>query len=133
MLDLDPLQALDQQERIYSELDHLSALASSRVSMHSDHAPSLMERVPMPEWGASAVVANRHPPGLPSTDFWLRFGRVLGVDLSDLDESGREDLALQAARLARHIGVPEFLATCSQLVRQTDRLSHSASRGNGHV
>ncbi|MBV6749602.1 FHA domain-containing protein [Pseudomonas chlororaphis] len=133
LLDLDPLRALDQQERIYSELDHLSAAASGRVPMHSDHAPGLMERVPLPEWGTSTVIANRHPPGQPSADFWQRFGRVLGVDLIDLDEQAREDLALQAARLARHVSATDFLASCSQLVRQTDRLSHSASRGNEHV
>ncbi|NWB46553.1 FHA domain-containing protein [Pseudomonas gingeri] len=133
LLDLDPLRALDQQERIYSELDHLSAVASGRVSMYSDHAPGLMERVPLPEWGTSTVIADRHPRGQPSVDFWQRFGRVLGVDLADLDEQSREDLALQAARLARHVSATEFLASCSQLARQTDRLSHSANRGNEHV
>ncbi|NWB83414.1 FHA domain-containing protein [Pseudomonas gingeri] len=133
LLDLDPLRALDQQERIYSELDHLSAAASARVSMHSDHAPGLMERVPLPEWGTSTVIASRHLPGPPSADFWQRFGRVLGVDLSDLDEHSREDLALQAARLARHVSATDFLASCSQLARQTDRLSRSASQGSEHV
>jgi len=133
LLDLDPLRALDQQERIYSELDQLSAVANDPTAMYSDHAPGIRERVPLPEWNTSTVIAGGHRPGPPLADFWPRFGRALGVDLTDFNEQDREDLALQAARLARHLRATEFLAASSQIARLTGSFSHSASRRDEHV
>jgi type VI secretion system protein ImpI len=65
--------------------------------------------------------------------FWKRFGAALGVDLDNLDEQAREDLAVQAAGLLRHsvAGLQQSLRTRSELKNEL-RLSlttpQSASR-----
>ncbi|MBA1236094.1 type VI secretion system-associated FHA domain protein TagH [Stutzerimonas nitrititolerans] len=121
-LDLDPLIAMDQQERVYAQTDDLDlALGAprqqtpqrdyARIDMESLSLPELVEPRVMPE-PAPAVV----PEQLPLA-FWERFGEVLGIDLDGMDEAAREALAIDAARLLRQSvsSLQQSLRTRSEL------------------
>ncbi|MFN3582084.1 MAG: type VI secretion system-associated FHA domain protein TagH, partial [Pseudomonas sp.] len=109
-LDLDPLNALDQQEEMYAAGDELAmfgAPAAPEPMQSADYAPINTENLIVPELVAAEpepapepqrpVLRPQQPP--PPEHFWSAFGEALGVDLQDLSEEQRQSLALKAARL----------------------------------
>ena len=104
-LDLDPLNALDQQERLYNETDELAmpGLASTRQAQQ-DYARIDMESLAVPELvtppETPAPAPASEPQRLPPR-FWDQFASELGVDLAQLDEQERQALALRVARLLK--------------------------------
>ncbi|MGA4639484.1 type VI secretion system-associated FHA domain protein TagH [Stutzerimonas stutzeri] len=121
-LDLDPLVAMDQQERIYAEVDDLdlTLVAPQRQAQQRDYARIDTESLPLPELVMPLTAAEpkrepepeRLPPG-----FWERFGEALGIDLGGMDEDQRQALALNAARLLKQsvAGLQQSLRTRSEL------------------
>jgi len=121
-LDLDPLVAMDQQERIYAEVDDLdlTLVAPQRQAQQRDYARIDTESLPLPELVMPPVATEpkrepepeRLPPG-----FWERFGEALGIDLGGMDEDQRQALALNAARLLKQsvAGLQQSLRTRSEL------------------
>lgn len=123
-LDLDPINALEQQERIYSEFDELAGFDTKarHTVQRADYARIDMESLPIPELVPEPVVTapKATPVAAPerqSEAFWLRFGSALGVDLTGLDEAAREALALKAAHLLKVSigGLQQSLRTRSEL------------------
>ncbi|TLX54795.1 type VI secretion system-associated FHA domain protein TagH [Stutzerimonas nosocomialis] len=137
-LDLDPLTALDQQERVYAEVDDLTAvLAPSRVqAQQRDYAQIDEENLQVPELvmprPAAQPKAAPEPERLPP-DFWTRFGEALGVDLDELDEEARQALALKAASLLRQSvgGLQQALRTRGELKNEM-RLSLTTVQSAGN-
>ena len=135
-LDLDPLNALDQQERVYSEIDELispsTTLSDSR--QRADYARIDMESLIVPELiNAPAEPAPAPPPEAvehQSEGFWELFGAALGVDLKELDHDARETLALNAARLLKQSmgGLQQSLRTRSELKNEL-RLAQTTVQG----
>jgi type VI secretion system protein ImpI len=137
-LDLDPLTALDQQERVYAEVDDLTAvLAPPRaLTQQRDYAQIDEENLQVPELvmpraATQAKVApepERLPPG-----FWTRFGEALGVDLNNLDEETRQALALKAAGLLKQSvgGLQQALRTRGELKNEM-RLSLTTVQSAGN-
>ena len=121
-LDLDPLVAMDQQERIYAEVDDLdlTLVAPQRQAQQRDYARIDTESLPLPELVMPPTAAEpkrepepeRLPPG-----FWERFGEALGIDLGGMDEDQRQALALNAAHLLKQsvAGLQQSLRTRSEL------------------
>lgn len=121
-LDLDPLVAMDQQERIYAEVDDLdlTLVAPQRQAQQRDYARIDTESLPLPElvMPAAATAPRREPePEHLPPSFWERFGEALGIELDDLDEDQRQALALNAARLLKQSvgGLQQSLRTRSEL------------------
>ncbi|MCQ4326864.1 type VI secretion system-associated FHA domain protein TagH [Stutzerimonas stutzeri] len=121
-LDLDPLVAMDQQERVYAEVDDLDLAlgAPQRQAQQRDYARIDMESLPLPELVIPQAAPEPRPEAQPERlpqGFWERFGDALGVDLDDLDEEQRQVLALHAARLLRQsvAGLQQSLRTRSEL------------------
>lgn len=121
-LDLDPLTALEQQERVYAEVDDLTAIIRPhRVqAQQRDYAQIDEENLQVPELvmptPAPHPKRTPEPVRLPPT-FWEKFGDALGVKLDDLDDDGREALALHAAKLLKQsVGsLQQSLRTRSEL------------------
>jgi len=134
-LDLDPLNALDQQERVYSEIDELTALNAPRQEprQRADYARIDMESLLVPE-----LVTQPEAPAAPepkvverqSEGFWEHFGAALGVDLKGLDHDSREALAINAARLLKQSigGLQQSLRTRSELKNEL-RLALTTAQG----
>lgn len=130
-LDLDPIAALQQRPRGYSQLDEFAGLvqAPEEEQARTQYARIDMESLLLPELVAEAtpepVVAPRpQPRAMPipvaeplAEGFWQRFGDALGVKLDDLDAEAREALAVQAARLLKQsvAGLQQSLRTRSEL------------------
>ena len=106
-LDLDPLSALDQQERVYSEIDEMISPSTvpedtrqradyARIDMESLMVPELVDAPAEPAPAPAAKAVERQSDG-----FWEKFAGALGVDLNGLDHDAREALALNAARLLK--------------------------------
>jgi type VI secretion system protein ImpI len=103
--DPDPLKTLDQQERAYCGIDELinPGAAPTIGSSCPDHGRVDTESLLLPE----LVEAPGEPElSLPpdttapvSANFWKCFGVALGMDLDNLDNEGREALAINVARL----------------------------------
>jgi type VI secretion system protein ImpI len=134
-LDLDPLNALDQQERVYSEIDELTALNTPRQEprQRADYARIDMESLLVPELVAqpeAPVVVEPAPVERQSEGFWEHFGAALGVDLKGLDHDSREALALNAARLLKQSigGLQQSLRTRSELKNEL-RLALTTAQG----
>lgn len=121
-LDLDPLTAIDQQERVYAEVDELAAILrpSNVQTQQRDYAQIDEENLMVPQLVAPPIQPQPNPRPepvrLPPT-FWEQFGDALGVKLNDLDDDAREAIALQAARLLKHsVGcLQQALRTRSEL------------------
>lgn len=136
-LDLDPLLALEQQERVYAEVDDLSALIQPPKvqAQQRDYAQIDEENLPLPELvvpqPAPAPRRNPEPERLPPS-FWEHFGEALGISLDDLAEEEREALALNAARLLRQsVGsLQQALRTRSELKNEL-RLALTTVQGAG--
>ncbi|AZD11361.1 Uncharacterized protein ImpI/VasC [Pseudomonas chlororaphis] len=134
-LDLDPLNALDQQERVYSEIDELTALNTPRQEprQRADYARIDMESLLVPELVAqpeAPVAVEPAPVERQSEGFWEHFGAALGVDLKGLDHDAREALALNAARLLKQSigGLQQSLRTRSELKNEL-RLALTTAQG----
>lgn len=124
-IELDPLNALDQQEHSGAELDELSALdvPHQEPGQRADYARIDRECLLVPE-----LVAPPEPQALPepkapacqSEAFWARFGAVLGVDLQALDNDQREALAVNVAGLFKQSmgGLQQSLRTRSELKKR---------------
>ncbi|WPN32689.1 type VI secretion system-associated FHA domain protein TagH [Pseudomonas sp. P5_109] len=134
-LDLDPLKALDQQERVYSEIEEL--LSSSHIiqdtRQRADYARIDMESLMVPELVEAPVAAE--PVAAPVVErqadgFWEQFGGALGVDLNKLDHDAKEALALNAARLLKQSigGLQQSLRTRSELKNEL-RLAQTLVQG----
>lgn len=134
-LDLDPLNALDQQERVYSEIDELISPGTviqdtrqradyARIDMESLMVPELVEAPVAPEPVAPKVVERQ------ADGFWEQFGAALGVDLKGLDHDAKEALALNAARLLKQSigGLQQSLRTRSELKNEL-RLAQTLVQG----
>jgi type VI secretion system protein ImpI len=135
-LDLDPLNALEQQERVYSEIDELLApnTAPEDSRQRADYARIDMESLMVPELIAAPVEPAPAPAPKAverqSEGFWDHFGAALGVDLKGLDHDAREALALNAARLLRQSigGLQQSLRTRSELKNEL-RLAQTTVQG----
>ncbi|MDA7086913.1 type VI secretion system-associated FHA domain protein TagH [Pseudomonas sp. SA3-5] len=121
-LDLDPLTALEQQERVYAEVDDLTAILRPHnvQAQQRDYAQLDEENLQVPElvMPTPAPQPKRAPePVRLPLSFWEKFGEALGVKLDDLDDDGREALALHAARLLKQsVGsLQQSLRTRSEL------------------
>lgn len=137
-LDLDPLTALDQQERVYAEVDDLTAvLAPSRAqAQQRDYAQIDEENLQVPELvmpkPSAQPKAAREPERL-LPGFWTRFGEALGVDLEGLDEDARQALAFKAAGLLKQSlgGLQQALRTRGELKNEM-RLSLTTVQSAGN-
>lgn len=135
-LDLDPLQALDQQERLYSHFDELLSPCNTveGTRQPADYARIDMESLMVPELIDAPQAPAPAPPKVlerQSESFWEHFGEALGVDLKGLDHDGKEALALNAARLLKQSigGLQQSLRTRSELKNEL-RLAQSTVQGS---
>ncbi|WP_373186389.1 type VI secretion system-associated FHA domain protein TagH [Halopseudomonas sp.] len=109
-LDLDPLNALDQQEQLYAEsaeLDLLNEHDSGETSQAQDHARIDMVNLTVPELVEAPSPDPQPRPTAPPASapmaegFWAQFSEALGIPLDDMDEGQRQAVALRSARLLR--------------------------------
>lgn len=129
-LDLDPIAALEQRPRGYSQLDEFAGLVQApeeeqartqyaRIDMESLLVPELIaEAAPEPVIPPKPQPRPAVQPAEPLAEgFWQRFGEALGVKVDDLDAEAREALAVQAARLLKQsvAGLQQSLRTRSEL------------------
>lgn len=129
-LDLDPIAALEQRPRGYSQLDEFAGLVQApeeeqartqyaRIDMESLLVPELVQDVePEPVIAPRPQPRPAAQPAEPLAEgFWQRFGEALGVKVDDLDAEAREALAVQAARLLKQsvAGLQQSLRTRSEL------------------
>ncbi|VVP52694.1 type VI secretion system-associated FHA domain protein TagH [Pseudomonas fluorescens] len=135
-LDLDPFRALDQQERVYSEIEQLISPSTTieDTRQRADYARIDMESLLVPE--LIRAPADPAPAPAPkaverqSEGFWKHFGAALGVDLRGLDHDACEALALNAARLLKYSvgGLQQSLRTRSELKNEL-RLAQTTVQG----
>ena len=122
-LGLDPVQALDREQRrgdSSAELDALDTSAPAPIQVlfqgrvDRDHlvVPTWAEPVkevlsPEPVTAASGA----------SQAFWAQFAQALGMPMDTLDTPGREGLAIKVAGLLRQTveGLQQNLRTCHEL------------------
>lgn len=140
-LDLDPLNALDQQEQShgYEPSDELAALDVPELSdaQQHDYARVETENLLVPELVAPSA-AQASKPAAPAPEpmseaFWQRFSEALGVPLNDLDEPARQALALQAGKLLRQSvsSLQQSLRTRSELKNEM-RLALTTVQSTGN-
>ena len=135
--DLDPLNALDQQERVYSEIDELISPRAApedtrqradyaRIDMESLMVPELIHAPVEPEPAPAPKAVERQSDG-----FWEKFSGALGVDVKGLDHDAEEALALNAARLLKQSvgGLQQSLRTRSELKNEL-RLAQTTVQGS---
>lgn len=134
-LDLDPLNALDQQERVYSEIEELISphTVIQSTSQRADYARIDMESLMVPELVEAPLAAEPVAPKVIERQcegFWEHFGAALGVDLKGLDHDAKEALALNAARLLKQSvgGLQQSLRTRSELKNEL-RLAQTLVQG----
>ncbi|HSX71889.1 MAG TPA: type VI secretion system-associated FHA domain protein TagH [Pseudomonas sp.] len=130
-LDLDPIAALEQRPRGYSQADEFAGLIQTpeEEQARTQYARIDMESLLVPELVAEAApepVITPRPQPRPqplapaepvAEGFWQCFGEALGVKLDDLDAEAREALAVQAARLLKQsvAGLQQSLRTRGEL------------------
>lgn len=103
-LELDPLRALERRDpHGLDEFDGLDPFAPdttrsdyARVDLDSLGIPTLVREATPTPVEQPAPAPQRQAPG-----FWKSFSDALGLDLSALDATAREALALEVARLLR--------------------------------
>lgn len=135
-LDLDPLTALDQQERVYSEIEALisPSAATGHGPQRADYARIDMESLVVPE----LVDVPNEPTPVPvpapvervSDAFWDKFAAALSVDMEGLDQGAKEALAIVAAGLLKQsiTGLQQSLRTRSELKNEL-RLAQTIAQG----
>jgi type VI secretion system protein ImpI len=137
-LDLDPLTALDQQERVYAEVDDLTAVLAppTAQAQQRDYAQIDEENLQIPELvmpkPADQAKVAAEPERLPP-QFWTRFGEALGLDLTDVDEEARQAMAIKAASLLKQSvgGLQQALRTRGELKNEM-RLSLTTVQSAGN-
>lgn len=122
-LGLDPLEALDREQRRGESSPTLDALNTSAHASDQPlyHATVDRDHVVVPEWaepvreGAPAAPVAA-APSAPET-FWSQFGEALGMGLDTFDMSAREALAIKVAGLFRQTveGLQQSLRTRDEL------------------
>lgn len=134
-LDLDPLNALDQQERVYSDLEELisTRFVDQSTRQRADYARIDTESLMVPELVEAAVAPEPMQQNVverQTTGFWEQFGDALGVDLTPLDHDAKEALALNAARLLKQSisGLQQSLRIRSELKNEL-RLAQTLVQG----
>jgi type VI secretion system protein ImpI len=133
-LDLDPLKILEQQERVYSQIEELISPNTTiedarqradcaRIDIENLLVPELVKATVEP--APAAKVVERQSEG-----FWERFGTTLGVDVNGLDHDAREALALSAAHLLKQSvgGLQQSLHTRNELKNEL-RLARTTLQG----
>lgn len=122
-LALDPIQALDVEQQRQTTSQDLEALADGgdtsgpwaddRVT-NRDHLALPRRAVPAQE---AVSIRSDAMPAAGSDVFWEQFATALGISLETLDATGREVLAIRAARLLRMEveGLQQSLRTCEEL------------------
>lgn len=122
-LALDPIQALDVEQQRQTTSQDLEALADAgdtsgpwaddRVT-NRDHLALPRRAVPAQE---AVSIRSDAMPAAGSDVFWEQFATALGISLETLDATGREALAIRAARLLRMEveGLQQSLRTCEEL------------------
>jgi len=138
-LDLDPLNALDQQERRQYQDDDLSLASPVETALPQphDYARIDMESLPVPELVAPPAPAPAEPPPPPRETmpdgFWSRYSQALGVSLDGLPDAQREELALTAAALLRQCvgNLHQSLKTRSELKTEL-RLAQTTVQTSGN-
>ncbi|MNO61948.1 FHA domain protein [compost metagenome] len=135
-LDLDPLTAIEQQERIYVASDDYGMLDANQAHTRhqADYAPIDIESLPLPQLVApppEAPVAHADEIERQPDGFWQRFGDELGISLDGFDQDAREALATQAARLLRQCvgGLQQSLRTRTELKNEL-RLALTTAQGH---
>ena len=134
-LDLDLLETMSHSD---SELDELlPSYAPQQASQQglgygqADTQHLLVpELVPEPQIAEAIEV---EPAQSQSEEFWLRFGRALGVDLTAMDQERREAFAVSAAGLLKQSisGLQQTLRTRSELKNEL-RLALSMAQHSGN-
>jgi type VI secretion system protein ImpI len=118
-----PLDILDQRERSSNHVDLLDSLLDppSLPTQQHDHAATQTQHMPLPRLIPEAVNSTAAPTAAPvacqSEQFWQQFGEALGIDVAQLDNEGREALAVKAAHLLKQsiAGLHQSLRTRSEL------------------
>lgn len=122
-LGLDPVQALDLEQRRVESSQELDALDTSTQSPAQSLREGAVDRdhLVVPQW---AEPAREEESPLPesfapaaSDSFWSQFGEALGMRLETLDTPGREALAIKVAGLFRQTveGLQQSLRTRDEL------------------
>ncbi|WP_150304257.1 type VI secretion system-associated FHA domain protein TagH [Pseudomonas saliphila] len=135
-LDLDPLNALDQQESASAQKSDLDLLdiPSPDHGAQQDYARIDMESLLVPEMVAAPTPPPQTEPAAPpsrmSSRFWEKYSDALGVNMDDLGDEEKEALALAAAKLLKQniAGLQQSLKTRSDLKSEM-RLALTAVQG----
>lgn len=122
-LDLDPLNALDQQESARAQRNDLDLFDVPSFDQDSqpDYARIEMESLLVPELVAAPAPPPQPEPVAPPSRlpsrFWEKYADALGIDMNDLSNDEREALALGAAKLLKQsiAGLQQSLKTRSDL------------------
>lgn len=137
-LDLDPLNALDQQEQRHYQDDERSMLSpvTEPLQQAHDYARIDMENMPVPE-----LISPAQPPTEPTPTpretlppaFWAKYEQALGISLDGLSDDQREALAITAASLFKQcIGnLQQSLKTRSELKDEL-RLAQTTVQTSGN-
>ncbi|WP_455826800.1 type VI secretion system-associated FHA domain protein TagH [Pseudomonas graminis] len=122
-LGLDPVQALDLEQRRVESSQELEALDTSARSSAQSMREGAVDRdhLVVPQWaepareGVSPLPESFAPAA--SEGFWPQFAEALGMDLETLDTPGREALAIKVAGLLRQAveGLQQSLRTRDEL------------------
>lgn len=122
-LGLDPLQALEREQRGGESSPELDALdtCTDAVGHSMDHRAVDHDHLVVPQWAEPVREIESPPPDriAPATTetFWAQFGEALGIQVDTLDIPGREALAIKAAGLLRQTidGLQQGLRTRDEL------------------
>lgn len=134
-LDLDPIKAIDQQPFQYMDMDELADFMKTpdqvdtqrkdyaRVDIESLEIPTFVpESIPTPAPTETAIPAPVQPIPQPlannlSADFWSKFFQELGIDASKIEDTEKESMAINTAKLFKQCitGIQQSLRTRTEL------------------
>lgn len=137
-LGLDPVQAMDREQRRSESSAELDALDMAPAALtHSvDHGAVERDYLVVPKWAESVEEPAATPPpkAVPviHDEFWSQFGAALGMPVDSLDTPGREALAIKVAGLLRQSieGLQQSLRTRDELARDLN-IDRTAPGQNG--
>lgn len=138
-LELDLLSGLDTGLSIAARDDlDLSWSQGPLPAQQHDYTAVEAENLLVPRLVPSSPAVENEPTAAPSPEsvgsdaFWSELGEALGIDLTALDDTAREAIAIQAARLLRQcIGqLRQTLHTRSELKAEL-RLQQTTVHGAG--